>query len=211
MAISLLLSMTANAAKKTKIAKSDFVTVKVENPTANGAKWVRLQVMNDNIIRVEATPEDDFPSKTSLIIVPQNAKPVFSVKDENGKVTVEAKKVKAVVDKKTGEVNFFDAKGKLMLKEAKDGKTFQPFRVPEREIGIGTLTEEQKNGFTWRALFDSPDDEAFYGLGQHQAEDYNMKGVNEDLFQYNTKVSIPFVLSNRNYGILWDSYSYCRW
>ena len=211
MAISLLLSMTANAAKKTKIAKSDFVTVKVENPTANGAKWVRLQVMNDNIIRVEATPEDDFPSKTSLIIVPQNAKPVFSVKDENGKVTVEAKKVKAVVDKKTGEVNFFDANGKLMLKEAKGGKTFQPFRVPEREIGIGTLTEEQRNGFTWRALFDSPDDEAFYGLGQHQAEDYNMKGVNEDLFQYNTKVSIPFVLSNRNYGILWDSYSYCRW
>ena len=211
MAISLLLSMTANAAKKTKIAKNDFVTVKVEEPTANGAKWVRLQVMNDNIIRVEATPEDAFPSKTSLIIVPQNAKPAFSVKDENGKVTVEAKKVKAVVDKKTGEVNFFDANGKLMLKEAKGGKTFQPFRVPEREIGVGTLTEEQKNGFTWRALFDSPDDEAFYGLGQHQAEDYNMKGVNEDLFQYNTKVSIPFVLSNRNYGILWDSYSYCRW
>ena len=211
MAISLLLSMTANAAKKTKIAKNDFVTVKVEEPTANGAKWVRLQVMNDNIIRVEATPEDAFPSKTSLIIVPQNAKPAFSVKDENGKVTVEAKKVKAVVDKKTGEVNFFDAKGKLMLKEAKGGKTFQPFRVPEREIGVGTLTEEQKNGFTWRALFDSPDDEAFYGLGQHQAEDYNMKGLNEDLFQYNTKVSIPFVLSNRNYGILWDSYSYCRW
>ena len=211
MAISLLLSMTANAAKKTKIAKSDFVTVKVENPAANGAKWVRLQVMNDNIIRVEATPEDAFPNKTSLIIVPQKAKPVFSVKDENGKVKVEAKKVKAVVDKKTGEVNFFDANGKLMLKEAKGGKTFQPFRVPEREIGIGTLTEEQRNGFTWRALFDSPDDEAFYGLGQHQAEDYNMKGVNEDLFQYNTKVSIPFVLSNRNYGILWDSYSYCRW
>ena len=37
-----------------------------------------------------------------------------------------------------------------------------------------------------------------------------MKGKNEDLFQYNTKVSIPFVLSNKNYGILWDSYSYCR-
>ena len=37
-----------------------------------------------------------------------------------------------------------------------------------------------------------------------------MKGKNEDLFQYNTKVSVPFVLSNKNYGLLWDSYSYCR-
>ncbi|MED9889708.1 MAG: glycoside hydrolase family 31 protein, partial [Segatella copri] len=59
--------------------------------------------------------------------------------------------------------------------------------------------------------FNSPDNEAFYGLGQHQSEELNMKGKNEDLFQYNTKVSVPFVISNKNYGILWDSYSYCRW
>ena len=38
----------------------------------------------------------------------------------------------------------------------------------------------------------------------------NYKGKNEDLFQYNTKVSIPFIMSNHNYGLLWDSYSYCR-
>ena len=25
------------------------------------------------------------------------------------------------------------------------------------------------------------------------------------------EVSVPFVISNKNYGILWDSYSYCRW
>ena len=37
-----------------------------------------------------------------------------------------------------------------------------------------------------------------------------MKGKNEDLFQYNTKVSIPFVLSTKGYGLLWDSYSFCR-
>ncbi len=37
-----------------------------------------------------------------------------------------------------------------------------------------------------------------------------MKGLNEELYQYNTKVSVPFVVSNRGYGILWDSYSYCR-
>ena len=209
--IALLLTMTASAAKKTKTTKTDFVTVKVEKPLKNGAKWVRLQVVNDNIIRVEATAEDEFPQKTSLMIVPQTASPTFNVTDENGMVTVEAKKVKAVVNKADGEVKFYDANGQLMLKEAKQGKTFEPFRVPDREIGIGTLTEEQRNGFSWRAVFDSPDDEAFYGLGQHQAEDYNMKGINEDLFQYNTKVSVPFVLSNRNYGILWDSYSYCRW
>ena len=61
-----------------------------------------------------------------------------------------------------------------------------------------------------RVYCNSPDDEAFYGLGQHQADEFNYKGKNEELFQYNTKVSVPFIVSNKNYGILWDSYSLCR-
>ncbi|MBQ1857746.1 MAG: DUF5110 domain-containing protein, partial [Bacteroidales bacterium] len=55
------------------------------------------------------------------------------------------------------------------------------------------------------------DDEAFYGLGQHQSLEFNHKGLSEELFQYNTKISVPFVLSSRNYGILWDSYALSRW
>ena len=64
--------------------------------------------------------------------------------------------------------------------------------------------------YTVRQVFRSSDDEAFYGLGQHQADEFNYKGKNEELFQYNTKVSVPFIVSNKNYGILWDSYSLCR-
>ena len=189
------------------------VLVKVENPSENGAKLVSLQVVNDYIIRVRATHEDVLPQKKpSLMVVPQDAKPEYTVTEKDGKVIVAAKGVTAIVDKSNGRVEFFDAQGNALLKEtAENGKTFEPFCVPEREIGVGTLTEEQRNAWTWHVQFDSPDDEAFYGLGQHQSEEYNMKGKNEDLFQYNTKVAVPFVMSNKNYGILWDSYSYCRW
>ena len=189
-----------------------FVTIPVKNVKAGGAQVVRLQVVNDNIIRVQATSEAQLPEKQSLIIVKQTAKPKFTVSDGD-QVSVKAAAVEARVDKQTGRVTFFDANGQPLLKEAKEGKTFQPFRVPDREIGVDVakVPEEQRNGLTWRALFESPREEAFYGLGQHQSEELNMKGLNEDLFQYNTKVSVPFVLSNKNYGLLWDSYSYCRW
>jgi len=185
-------------------------------PDEGQAKVIRLEVMNDNIIRVRATSKDALPEKpASLMIVPQvaPAKGSFSVNEEGDKVVVKAENVKAVVSKATGEVIFYDAEGKVLLKEAKDGKQFWDFTVPERELGMKTgftVPEEAKHGLTWQMKFDSPEDEAFYGLGQHQSEEFNMKGKNEDLFQYNTKVSIPFVLSNKNYGILWDSYSYCR-
>ena len=194
--------------------QDNFVTIQMKSPASDGAKVVRLQVVNDNIIRVQATSEAALPVKPkSLMIVEQTAKPKFDVSEDETTVTVKAKNVKAVVEKTTGAITFYDADGKLLLKEAEGGKKFTPFTVPEREYGLKggpAITEAMKHGLTWQTVFDSPDDEAFYGLGQHQSEEFNMKGKNEDLFQYNTKVSIPFVLSNKNYGLLWDSYSYCR-
>jgi alpha-D-xyloside xylohydrolase len=35
----------------------------------------------------------------------------------------------------------------------------------------------------------------------------NLKGKDADLFQYNTLAVVPFIISNRNYGILWDNNS----
>jgi alpha-D-xyloside xylohydrolase len=192
----------------------NYVTVKVQHSQQKGARQVRLQVINDKIIRVESTAESAFPQKESLIIVPQKAFSRFKVSESGSDVVVATSEIKATVDKQTGRVTFLDKNGKTLLAEKADnGKTFTPFVVPEREQGVDKvrLTEAQKHGWTWRAVFDSPADEAFYGLGQHQSEELNMKGKNEDLFQYNTKVSVPFVLSSRNYGLLWDSYSYCRW
>ena len=192
--------------------EGQFITIPVKQVKADGAKLVRLQVVNDNIIRVQATSENKLPEKQSLIIVQQSAKPKFSVTDGDI-VRVKAANVEARVDKQTGAIVFYDAQGRLLLKEAENGKSFQKFRVPDREIGVDVakVPESQRNGLSWRLLFDSPAEEAFYGLGQHQSEELNMKGLNEDLFQYNTKVSVPFVLSSMNYGLLWDSYSYCRW
>ena len=192
-----------------------YVTIPVKKAKTDGSQVVRLQVVSDNIIRVQATSKSQLPEKLSLMIVPQTQKPKFDVYslDGTGEVWVKAAKVLAKVNVNSGRLTFYDEHEKELLKEAEDGKQFWDFTVPERELGMKTgytVPEEQKHGLSWQMKFDSPDDEAFYGLGQHQSEEFNMKGKNEDLFQYNTKVSIPFVLSNRNYGVLWDSYSYCR-
>ena len=207
----LLVAMTLLAADVQ--TSENQVTIR---PDGGQAKVIRLEVMNDNIIRVRATSKETLPQKpASLMIVPQTApaRGSYTVTDEGETVVVKAKNVKVVVSKATGEITFFDAAGKQLLQETKEGKKFWDFTVPEREYGAkggAVLTEEMKHGLTWQMTFDSPEDEAFYGLGQHQSEEFNMKGKNEDLFQYNTKVSIPFVLSNKGYGLLWDSYSYCR-
>ena len=182
-------------------------------PDGGQARVVRLEVIGDKIVRVRATSKDMLPEKQkSLIIVDQTARPRFTVSDAEGYAAVKTAQIEARVDKRTGEVTFLGADGKTLLREAKQGKRFQDYYVSDREIGVSVakVPEEQRHGLTWQTVFDSPADEAFYGLGQHQSQELNMKGRNEDLFQYNTKVSVPFVISNKNYGLLWDSYSYCR-
>ena len=196
------------------VQNGNYLTVQLKQHQNYGPSQIRLQVVGDRIIRVQATAEQSFRNKQSLIIVPQNSKAQYKVEEQGDDLIITTAAMRAVLNEATGQITFYDLKGQVLLNEvAQGGKTFKPFTVPNREIGvdIAKVPEAQKHGWSWRALFDSPDNEAFYGLGQHQSEELNMKGKNEDLFQYNTKVSVPFVISNKNYGILWDSYSYCRW
>ena len=196
------------------VQNGNYLTVQLKQHQNYGPSQIRLQVVGDRIIRVQATAEQSFRNKQSLIIVPQNSKAQYKVEEQGDDLIITTAAMRAVLNEATGQITFYDLKDQVLLKEvAQGGKTFKPFTVPDREIGvdIAKVPEAQKHGWSWRALFDSPDNEAFYGLGQHQSEELNMKGKNEDLFQYNTKVSVPFVISNKNYGILWDSYSYCRW
>ena len=181
------------------------------------AKLVRLEVVGEKIIRVSATAESRFADPQSLIIVPQTEKTAFNVAENGDTVTVETSSIKANVLKSTGEVWFADAAGNIILQEQKGGgKTFVPYSCQQTVWTANADGPAEKanpttyTGWTTRTVFESPADEAFYGLGQHQADDWNYKGKNEELFQYNTKVSIPFVVSNKNYGVLFDTYSMCR-
>ena len=213
--ISAVLFLSATGAQAAGFSQQgNSLTVQLKQHQNQGPSQIRLQVVSDKIIRVQATAEQSFRNKQSLIIVPQESKAKYQVEEQGDNLVITTSAMRAVLNEATGHIAFYDLKGNVLLNEvAQGGKTFKPFTVPDREIGvdIAKVPEVQKHGWSWHALFDSPDNEAFYGLGQHQSEELNMKGKNEDLFQYNTKVSVPFVVSNKNYGILWDSYSYCRW
>lgn len=221
-ALSLLMSVQMMSLGYTRTA--DGVTVRLENKDGKGPRMVRLQVINDAIIRIRATPEEQFPmKKKSLIVVPQVCCTAYQVEEGAKSVTLKTAKLKATVDKATGRLAFADLKtGKIYLREADNGKTFNRYvstqtEMPDTYIPTAEdevpryLTVNDRTGYTWREVFETSVDEAIYGLGQHQSEEMNYRGRNEELFQYNTKVSVPFVVSTKNYGLLWDSYSYGRW
>ncbi|WP_321332265.1 TIM-barrel domain-containing protein [uncultured Bacteroides sp.] len=188
--------MFASCARAGYEKTQNGVIVRLSQKQPTDVRMVRLEVISDKVIHVSATPVDSFSTEKSLIIVPQEVDNKFSVEEKQGAVMISTAALRAIVSTKTGEVKFTDLNGNSLLQENEGGgKNFTPIEV------------EGTKGYTMRQVFESPADEAFYGLGQHQADEFNYKGRNVSLFQYNTKVSVPFVLSNKNYGILWDNYS----
>jgi len=54
-------------------------------------------------------------------------------------------------------------------------------------------------------LLRSYQDENFYGMGQHTHGKFNLKGCLLELKQSNSEINIPFTISSRGYGFLWNN------
>ena len=158
---------------------------------------VRLQVVSPEIIRVSTVPSGSkFSDRKSLVVLPKEETVDFKVNTSGDTVFVATSDLTAYVDSQ-GNVGFMDSDGKQL---AGDGNmTFKPVEV------------EGKKGFSVLTRFPAAEDESFYGLGQHQAGEFDHRGRSEELYQYNTKVSVPFVVSTKGYGVLFDAYSLSRW
>jgi alpha-D-xyloside xylohydrolase len=166
---------------------------------AVGDAFVKLEVRADNAIRVAYARDRAFFARPSLMLdAPRPAPPAWSLKEANAMIAVSTARVEARVDRATGAVSFFDAAGQPILAERPAGRTFEPAEVQ----GEKTLHVRQE----WEPAAD----ESLHGLGQEQFGIVDLKGYDLDLWQRNTVVVVPFLVSSRGYGILWDNNSFTR-
>ncbi len=185
----------ANAAGQDAVEKIDHGVI--VRPVDATAADVKVEAVAPGILRVMADPDGDFARTPSLMRAKTGAPPAVKVGEAGGQVTVSIQGISAKVDARTGQVSFFDADGKPLLAER--ARTFTPAKI------------EGKEYYAIRQRFESPDDEAFYGTGLHQQGWMNLKGRDVELLQHNIDKAIPYLVSTRHYGILWDSNAITRY
>jgi alpha-D-xyloside xylohydrolase len=155
---------------------------------------MRIEACGDRIIHVVASPTAEIPtSKVTVVAQPCRAGQLV-VKVGKKEVQLTTAAVNVTVNATTGAVSFLSMDGKPVLAEPTNGG--KAFDVP--------AIAEMK---TWQIQqsFVSPADEAQYGLGQHQEGIFNVRGVPIRLHQANTNISVPFLLSSKGYGLLWNN------
>jgi alpha-D-xyloside xylohydrolase len=161
--------------------------------------FLKVQFYSADVVRVACAKDRAFFNSESVVTEPKKTiKTDWSLKTENGEAILSTAALQVHVNLVSGAVSFFDAAGKSILAEKSGGRMIVPAEVQgEQTFHVGQQWEPNA-------------DESLYGLGQRQIGIVDIKGFDLDLWQHNTHVVVPFLVSSRGYGILWDNLSYLR-
>ena len=154
---------------------------------------LRLLVCTDSIIHVQYTPTSSFPQLTDYVVTKTDWPTAdWSWQSAGKMVNLTTARMSVTVARDDGAITFKDASGHELLSDG-----------PRQMIPARVNGED-----TWHAedvfkIYGS--EEAFYGLGQHQAGVWNFRGESVELSQENTNIAVPMWLSSKGYGIFWNN------
>lgn len=175
----------------------------VVTPQEGAARRVRLEVYGPETIRVTATEDADLDLPASLMVTAApSTETQFDVRQQGDRVILSTAEATAEISTVTGAVRFLDENGAEVLAERPGSRELRPVMIEDQTGDHRFLATRQ--------VWESPADESFYGLGQHQQGLMDHKGQDVTLAQHNMDVGIPFVVSSRNYGLLWETNAITR-
>ena len=161
--------------------------------------FLKVEVFADNVVRVASARDRAFFARSTPVTeVRRKEKTRWKLDTRDGVATLSTAKLQVRVNLATGAVAFIDAGGKPILAEKTGGRTLTPAGVQGEQT------------FHVRQQWEPNAGESLYGLGQRQIGVLDIKGYDLDLWQHNTHVVVPFLVSSRGYGVLWDNLSFTR-
>lgn len=168
----------------------------------NDSEILQLEPWGKNSLRIRGTKTPEISKEPWALLEPEPCEAQIKVEGKtasitNGKLTASFNEF--------GWLTYYNDKGEVLLEERwrvnNGGEKTSPLAICGREYKPLIGSSDYK--ITLR--FEGQDGEKIYGLGQRQEKQLNMKGCCLELAQRNTQSSIPFALSNKGYGFLWNN------
>ena len=170
--------------------------------TSTGIVWrygeevVRVDAWGNDSVRVRCALSPELSDELWALERNLAKESVPEVSDGEGRL--QNGRIRVTIDRQ-GTITFFDIKDrdKILLKEI----------VSPRAYADHGRQFVRREGERVRASvhFDAHENERLYGLGQHQHGLLDQRGASVELEQKNTEVAVPFLLSTRGYGFLWNN------
>lgn len=183
-----LFLITSNAKPQRVVSWNDDRT-KITLITDHGT--LQLIPLTKNAVRIKFAKKD-MSLLPDWVYLENSNPPTYKIKEQGDILFLLMEQLIVEINKESGRIIYKDVHGNRLL--AEEGRSL----VESSVQGFEMYCAEQK--------FASPKDEHLYGLGQFQDGYLNVRGLSRRLTQVNTQISIPFVLSSKGYGLLWNNY-----
>lgn len=167
-----------------------------------------IEAWGENSFRVRATQRHEFvPEDISALLETEKCR--IKVYQEETYTVIENGKIKCRISD-TGKLCFYNQNGKKLLEEYERNRDMGEEGRKEfnsaLEINPRMFSPVQgTDNFKLVVRFEAEQKEKIYGMGQYQQPYLNVKGCILELAHRNSQVSVPFALSSRGYGILWNN------
>ena len=148
-----------------------------------------------------------FRSSRSLLITDENwnilpqTETKSNIRILEGKAIISNGNIRAEIREKDGLITYFNEKNEILLKEAYHHHVT---RIARQYKSRGS------DHFELMLTFEAEKTEHLYGMGQYPNDCLDLKGTVLELAQKNTQISIPFLLSSKGYGFIWNNPSIGR-
>lgn len=170
------------------------------------SEQVWIEPWGHNGIRVRATKMAVMPLEAWALLPPPSSTNVdISITDESA--TVSHGKIRTVLTKRGKLTVMNTASGKILLEEyARNRRDILDPKCSALEVEAREFKPILGGDYHLTARFESLDaKEKIYGMGQYQQPYLDIKGTQLELAHRNSQASVPFALSSRGYGFLWNN------
>lgn len=176
--------------KKAKTEKK--AATNVVSSLCNGMD-VTIEFYSPSIVRVTKNAAGNTIAKKSYAVTMTPERDIdIKTETTTNSISAASKFIKAVMNTATGEITFSKANGEVLVK---DTKTIITPRTDEANKGKYRVAQN--------FMLDS--DEAIYGLGQLRDTHMSQRGRKVEIWNHNTYISMPYITSEKGYGIYWDN------
>ena len=159
--------------------------------TATGV--TRVEICSSQVVHIVGSTTETEAMPIVPAVIRDCTGGSFKVFADSTEVHILTNALKVDIREDTGAARFSTLNRDTILSE-------QP--IEGRTFGISDSGQSLK-GIEQRFLLSR--DEALYGLGQHQEGFLDIRDVPIRLLQANTNIAIPFVISTKGYGLLWNN------
>src|ERR1700761_633627 len=169
------------------------------------SEHVQIEAWGPNALRVRATKYHTLPPENwALTVTPPRTEVAISMRQDHASIS--NGNITATISKR-GKIIIKNSKGERLLEE------YQRNRADVEDPKCSALMVEAREfkpllggdyHLTYR-LESIDRKEKIYGMGQYQQSFLDLKGADLELAQRNSQASVPFMLSNLGYGVLWNN------